>query len=180
MKGQRSRAAAVSIVSNTALIVLKLVAGLVTGSVAIITEAIHSSVDLAASYIAFVSVRKAEKPADATTATGTRKFEYLAAAARGVLILVGAGVIVFESVRRLSNGAEVHSLGIGIAVIAFSGVLANVVVSTRGSRVPRAGNRLAGRSKATPRTCAPMPRRRPPCSSGLSSCRSRAPRGLTR
>ena len=46
-----------------------------------------------------------------------------------MLILIGAGVIVFESVRRLSSGAEVHSLGIGIGVIAFS-VLANVVVST--------------------------------------------------
>ena len=46
-----------------------------------------------------------------------------------MLILVGSGIIVFESVRRLSTGAEVHSLGIGIGVIAFS-VLANVVVSS--------------------------------------------------
>ena len=117
MSGQRSRAAAVSIVSNTALIVLKLVAGLVTGSVAIITEAIHSSVDLAASYIAFFSVRQAETPADASHRYGHEKFENVAAAAEGVLILVGSGVIVYAAIRSLVEGPELDSLGFGIAVV---------------------------------------------------------------
>ena len=129
MKGQRSRAAAVSIVSNTALIVLKLVAGLVTGSVAIITEAIHSSVDLAASYIAFFSVRQAETPADASHRYGHEKFENVAAAAEGVLILVGSGVIVYASIRSLVEGPELHSLGFGIGVVAFASVV-NLVVSS--------------------------------------------------
>ena len=66
MRGQRSSAAAISIASNAALIILKLVAGAITGSVAIITEAIHSAVDLVASFIAFFSVRQAEEPADAS------------------------------------------------------------------------------------------------------------------
>ena len=108
MRGQRSRAAAVSIVSNTALIALKLVAGLVTGSVAIITEAIHSSVDLAASYIAFFSVRQAETPADASHRYGHEKFENVAAAAEGVLILVGSGVIVYAAIRSLIEGPELE------------------------------------------------------------------------
>ncbi|MEJ7797686.1 MAG: cation diffusion facilitator family transporter [Solirubrobacteraceae bacterium] len=125
----KTRAAALSIASNSVLIVLKLAAGAITGSVAIITEAMHSSVDLIASIVAYVSVRTADKPADAEHPYGHDKVENLAAAIEALLILVGAGVIVFESVRRLSNGAEVHSLGIGIGVIAFS-VLANVVVST--------------------------------------------------
>ena len=68
----RSRAAAVSIVSNTALIALKVVAGVLTGSVAILTEAMHSGIDLLASFIAFFSVRRAEEPADDATATATR------------------------------------------------------------------------------------------------------------
>jgi cation diffusion facilitator family transporter len=125
----KTRAAALSIASNSVLIVLKLAAGAITGSVAIITEAMHSSVDLIASIVAYVSVRTADKPADTEHPYGHDKFENLAAAIEALLILVGSGVIVFESVRRLSSGAEVHSLGIGIAVIAFS-VLANVVVST--------------------------------------------------
>jgi len=124
----KTRAAALSIASNTLLIALKLAAGAITGSVAIITEAMHSAVDLIASIVAFVSVRTSDKPADLDHPYGHDKFENLAAAIEAMLILVGAGVIVFESVRRLSSGAEVHSLGIGIAVIAFS-VLANVVVS---------------------------------------------------
>ena len=125
----KTRAAALSIASNSILIVLKLAAGAITGSVAILTEAMHSSVDLIASIVAFVSVRTADKPADIDHPYGHDKFENLAAAIEALLILVGAGVIVFESVQRLSSGAEVESLGIGIAVIAFS-VLANVVVST--------------------------------------------------
>lgn len=126
----KTRAAALSIASNSILIVLKIAAGAITGSVAILTEAMHSSVDLIASVVAFVSVRTADKPADVDHPYGHDKFENLAAAIEALLILVGAGVIVFESVRRLSSGdAEVQDLGIGIAVIAFS-VLANVLVST--------------------------------------------------
>ncbi|MDX6719281.1 MAG: hypothetical protein QOJ63_1535 [Solirubrobacteraceae bacterium] len=124
----KSRAAALSIASNSILILLKIAAGAITGSVAIITEAMHSSIDLIASVVAYVSVRKADKPADADHPYGHDKIENLAAAIEALLILVGSGVIVFESVRRLSMGAEVHSLGVGIAVIAFS-VPANVVVS---------------------------------------------------
>lgn len=125
----KARAAALSIASNSILIVLKLAAGAVTGSVAIITEAMHSSIDLIASVVAFVSVRTADKPADDDHPYGHDKIENLSAAIEALLILVGAGVIVFESVRKLSHGAHVQSLGVGIAVIAFS-MLANVVVST--------------------------------------------------
>jgi len=127
--GAKPRAAALSIVSNSLLIVLKLVAGAVTGSVAIITEAVHSSIDLVASVVAFVSVRKADEPADAEHRYGHDKMENLAAAAEGMLILVGSGIIVFEATRRLVTGSEVHSLGFGIPVIAFSAV-ANLVVSS--------------------------------------------------
>ncbi|MEA2188043.1 MAG: hypothetical protein QOK16_3054 [Solirubrobacteraceae bacterium] len=125
----KTRAASLSIASNALLIALKLAAGAITGSVAIITEAMHSSIDLIASIVAYVSVRKADKPADADHPYGHDKIENLAAAIEAMLILVGSGIIVFESVRRLSTGAEVHSLGVGIGVIAFS-VLANVGVSS--------------------------------------------------
>jgi len=133
----KSRAAALSIASNTILIALKLAAGAITGSVAIITEAMHSSIDLIASIVAYVSVRKSDKPADADHPYGHDKIENLAAAIEAMLILVGSGIIVFESVRRLSGGAEVHSLGVGIAVIAFS-VIANLFVSTVLARRARA------------------------------------------
>jgi cation diffusion facilitator family transporter len=125
----RTRAATVSIVSNSGLIVLKLIAGAVTGSVAILTEAIHSAIDLIASCIAYFSVRQAEEPADAGHRYGHEKFENVAAAAEGVLILVGSGVIVYASVNSLVKGPELESLGFGIAVIAFASVV-NLVVSS--------------------------------------------------
>lgn len=125
----KSGAAALSIASNAILIALKLAAGAITGSIAILTEAVHSLIDLVASVIAFVSVRKADEPADADHPYGHEKVESLAAAIEGMLILVGAGIIVYEASHRLAVGAEVESIGVGIAVMALS-VLANLVVST--------------------------------------------------
>ena len=125
----KTRAAGVSILSNTLLIALKLAAGAITGSIAIITEAVHSSIDLIASIIAYFSVRKADEPADEDHPYGHAKIENLSAAIEGMLILVGAGIIVYESTRRLVDQPEVHALGVGIGVIGFSAV-ANLAVST--------------------------------------------------
>jgi cation diffusion facilitator family transporter len=121
-------AAAVSIASNALLIALKLAAAAITGSVAILSEALHSGIDLIASVIAFVSVRRADEPPDVEHPYGHEKVESVAASIEGMLILVGAGVIVYEAVHRLTTGAEVESLGFGIAVIAFSAV-ANACVA---------------------------------------------------
>jgi len=121
-------AASLSVVSNSILIALKLAAGAITGSIAIITEAIHSSIDLIASVIALISVRKADEPPDPEHPYGHQRVENLAAMIEGMLILVGAGIIIFEATRRLVTGAEIHDLGVGIGVIAFS-MLANLGVS---------------------------------------------------
>jgi cation diffusion facilitator family transporter len=129
----KSGAAALSIASNALLIAIKLAAGAITGSIAIVTEAVHSLIDLVASVVAFVSVRKADEPADADHPYGHEKVESLAATIEGLLILVGAGIIVFEATRRLVVGSEIETLGVGIAVMGFS-VLANLVVSTVLSR----------------------------------------------
>jgi cation diffusion facilitator family transporter len=125
----KSGAAGLSIASNATLIALKVGAGVVTGSIAILTEAIHSAIDLVASVIAYFSVRKADEPADADHPYGHAKVENLASAIEGALILLGASVIIFEATRRLISGGEVESLGVGIAVIAFSAV-ANLLIST--------------------------------------------------
>jgi len=108
--------------------VLKIVAGVLTGSVAIITEAVHSSIDLVASLVAWLSVRKADEPADESHPYGHEKVENLAAAFEGVLIVLGAGIIIYEAIRKLSGEPSVEKLGIGIAVIAFS-MVANFFVS---------------------------------------------------
>jgi cation diffusion facilitator family transporter len=133
----KSGAAALSIASNALLIAIKLAAGAITGSIAIVTEAVHSLIDLVASVVAFVSVRKADEPADAEHPYGHEKVESLAATIEGMLILIGAGVIVYEATHRLVVGSQVESLGVGIAVMSFS-VLANLAVSSVLARQARA------------------------------------------
>ena len=129
----KTGAAMLSVVSNSILIAMKLAAGAITGSIAILTEAIHSTIDLMASVVALVSVRRADVPPDEDHPYGHEKVENLAAAIEGMLILVGAGIIIFEATRRLASGSEVENLGVGIAVIAFS-IVANLGVSTFLSR----------------------------------------------
>lgn len=130
-------AARLSIASNSILIVLKIAAGAITGSVAIVTEAVHSSIDLLASVVAYVSLRKADEPADERHMYGHAKIENVAAAIEGMLILVGAGVIVFEAVRRLATSATLDNLGVGIAVIGLSTIV-NLAVSSYLYRQARA------------------------------------------
>jgi cation diffusion facilitator family transporter len=134
---RKARAAAVSIASNTCLIVLKVAAGLLTGSVGILSDAIHSLMDLIASAIAFASVRKADEPADASHRYGHEKLEDLAAGAQALLLLGGAAFIAFEAVRRLIDGGAVNSIGLGVAVAAAAGAT-NLVVSTYLARAGRA------------------------------------------
>jgi cation diffusion facilitator family transporter len=133
----KSGAAALSIASNALLIAIKLAAGAITGSIAILTEAIHSLIDLVASVVAFVSVRKADEPPDAEHPYGHEKVESLAATIEGLLILLGAAIIIYEATHRLVVGAQVETIGVGIAVMGFS-VLANLVVSTVLSRQAKA------------------------------------------
>jgi cation diffusion facilitator family transporter len=119
----KAGAAWVSIASNSALIAAKIAAGAITGSIAILTEAAHSSIDLVASVIALVSVRKADEPPDPEHPYGHERFENLAAAIEGMLILVGAGIIVYAATRKLIVGASVDHLGVGIIVIGASAVV---------------------------------------------------------
>jgi cation diffusion facilitator family transporter len=126
----KRRAAALSVLSNSVLILLKLIAGTITGSVAILTEAVHSSIDLVASIVAFFSVRKADEPADESHRYGHEKIENLAAAIEGILILVGSAAIAFEAIRHLIRHGQVQMVGIGIVVIGVS-LVANLAVSYR-------------------------------------------------
>ncbi|HEY1778136.1 MAG TPA: cation diffusion facilitator family transporter [Solirubrobacteraceae bacterium] len=135
----RARAAALSVASNATLITLKVVAGIATGSVAVLTEAAHSGIDMVASIVAFVSVRKAGEPADAGHPYGHEKIENIAGAIEGTLILFGAAIITFEALQRLVRGGHVHTIGIGIAVVIVSAAV-NLVVS----RIVRARARETG------------------------------------
>ena len=125
------KVARLSIISNTLLTIGKLLVGLTINSVSIISEAIHSGMDLLASLIAYFSVRQSGKPADEQHQYGHGKFENVASVTEALLI-VGAGVIiVFNSYQKLVSGKiEIHTLDHGLGIMALS-VVANVYVSAR-------------------------------------------------
>ena len=71
----KEKTARISVISNSCLVLLKFIVGFAVGSVSIISEAIHSSMDLLAAIIAFFSVRKSAEPPDAAHSFGHGKFE---------------------------------------------------------------------------------------------------------
>jgi cation diffusion facilitator family transporter len=127
-KDPKASIGALSVVSNTILVAGKFVAGFLTGSVSIIAEAIHSTMDLVAALIAFVSVRIASQPADDEHRYGHGKAENIAGSVEAVLIFVAAIMIMEQAIKRIINGGQVENAGIGVAVMAVATVV-NLVVS---------------------------------------------------
>jgi cation diffusion facilitator family transporter len=126
----KSRAAAVSIASNATLIAFKLVVGIMSGSIAIISEALHSGSDLVAALIAFWSVRRAAHPPDARQHYGHEKVENLSGVIEALLIIAAAGVIIYEGIMKIIHGPSLDHIWLGIGVMVISGVT-NLIVSKR-------------------------------------------------
>ena len=126
----KSRAAAISIASNSLLIVFKLIVGLLSGSIAIVSEALHSGSDLVAAIIAFYAVRKAGEPPDASHRYGHEKVENLSGVIEALLIIAAAAVIIYEGVLKIIHGSHLDHVWLGVAVMAASG-LVNLFVSRR-------------------------------------------------
>jgi len=125
------KAARASIFSNSALILMKIAAGLVSGSVSIISEAIHSSLDLLASFIAYLAVRISDKPADKQHPFGHGKYENVSGVVEALLIFAAAVWIIYEAVHKLLRGEHIipeNGLIWGIGVMFISG-LVNLFVS---------------------------------------------------
>jgi len=133
---KKVKAAQLSIISNTGLTVMKLVVGIYMGSISVISEALHSGIDLVASIIDYLSVKQSSKPADRDHPYGHGKFENVGSIIEAVLIIVAAVVIILQAIPRFYSPAEVHSLGIGSAVMAVS-VVVNTLVSGRLMKVAR-------------------------------------------
>lgn len=133
---RKTIAAAISIVSNSTLVVLKLAVGFLSGSVSIIAEGIHSANDLIAALIAFLSVRISEKPPDEQHPYGHGKAESISAAAEALLIVGAAVWIVIEAFQRLRKPEPVEHLSVGVVVMGIS-VVINILVSRYLFRVAR-------------------------------------------
>ena len=135
--------ARLSILSNTLLIILKLIVGLISGSVSIISEAIHSSMDLVAAVIAFLSVRVSDNPPDSRHPYGHGKIENISGVIEAMLIFIAAIWIIVEAVKKLlGEKIELDTIAIGSVVMLISAVV-NYVVSRRLYKVAHATNSVA-------------------------------------
>lgn len=127
---EKKLAALLSILSNSTLIILKIIAGIISGSIGIISEAIHSLTDLIASFIAFFSIAEASKPADVDHQYGHGKYEDFAGLTEGMLIIVAAIYIIYEAIKKITCTVDCEiNTNIGLTVMLIS-VIANVLVST--------------------------------------------------
>jgi len=121
-------AAKLSITTAITLSALKFTVGLLTGSMAVLSSAIDSMLDILMSGVNFLAIRQAEQPADDSHAYGHGKFETMASLVQS-LVIGGSGVwILIESIRRLISGAAPSRLGSGMIVLAVS-VIASWCIS---------------------------------------------------
>jgi cation diffusion facilitator family transporter len=139
---RKSRVALLSIVSNTVLIIFKVIAGMLSGSVSIISEAIHSGMDLVASFIAFFSVRQSAKPADREHPYGHGKIENISGITEGLLIFVAAGMIIREAIVKILHPSEIEQTTMAIAVMLGASVV-NFLVSGKLYRVSKEEDSMA-------------------------------------
>src|SRR5258708_4350617 len=132
--------ALISVFIGAAIVVGKLVVGLLTGSLGIVSEAVHSLLDLAASGFTLVAVRTARRPADIEHPYGHGRAENLAAFAEGVLLMITAAGIAFEAVHRLTTGGA----AVNAAAYAFALLIAAMLIELGRAAVLRRVGRDAG------------------------------------
>lgn len=137
-----AKAARLSIYSNTFLLFMKLAAGFFMGSISVLSEALHSGIDLLAALIASYSVRKAGRPADEMHKFGHGKFENISAAIEAVLIFIASMFIIFEAGKKMLKGEAVEFLGAGLIIMGVSAVV-NFFISRKLMKVARKAESIA-------------------------------------
>jgi cation diffusion facilitator family transporter len=125
--------------------VLKFAVGIFTGSIAVLSDAIDSAEDVAASTFAFISIRYGNQPADEEHPYGHGKAESVAAAGQAVLIAAGAAYIIFRAMRRLIEGGAGIETTPGIIALAITAAV-NVGVATYVGRAARDTGSMALRA----------------------------------
>lgn len=146
---EKTQVASLSVASNTFLTITKVVIGLTSGSVSILSEGIHSGLDLLASFIALFAVKESGKPADSRHAYGHGKIENVSGTIEAALIFVAALMIIFEAIKRIQEiiggqGGHVSDLGLGLGLIIMAvSAIINLIVSKKLMRVAKRTDSVA-------------------------------------
>jgi len=128
---EKKRAAANSVLAALGLTGMKLVVGLVSGSLGILAEAAHSGLDLVAAVITFIAVSVSDRPADEAHPYGHGKVENFSALVETVLLFLTCAWIIYEAVRRIFF----HDVPVSPSLWAFLVVVVSIVVDINRSKM---------------------------------------------
>jgi cation diffusion facilitator family transporter len=134
--------ARLSIYSNTILLLIKLISGLLMGSISVLSEALHSGIDLLAAFVANYSIRKAGQSADDDHKFGHGKFENMSGVIEALFIFIAAIIILYESSKKLLEVNKVEFVGTGIIIMGISAIV-NIIVSKRMMKVAKEAESIA-------------------------------------
>ena len=120
MEQKRLKAARLAIMTATTLAIVKLGTGILTGSMALLSSAADSLLDILMSLGNFFALKQAHKPADDTHPYGHGKYETAATFLQSLLVGISGGYIFYESIHRLTRGVMLKHVDYGIGVLALS------------------------------------------------------------
>ena len=142
------RIAAISLATTICLLALKLTLGIISGSIAVLSDALDSGTDVVGGTAALISVRVAARPADEDHPYGHGKVESISASVAATVVAIGGGFVVFQSVRRLIVGSPEINVGLALAPMLVAAA-ANVILTFYMRREARRARSLALASEAT-------------------------------
>lgn len=121
---EKNKVAGLSVLVACGLVVFKLVVGIATGSLGILSEALHSALDSVAAFITWVAVRISDKPADNEHNFGHGKIENFSALIESLLLLITCGWIIYEAIVRLTS----KHIEIEVGFWSFAVVITSILV----------------------------------------------------
>ncbi|MHC1682081.1 MAG: cation diffusion facilitator family transporter [Clostridiaceae bacterium] len=138
----KSNWAKLSIISNAFLILLKVVVGVLSGSVSIISEGIHSTMDLFAAIVAFISIKISARPADEDHQYGHEKVENISGVIESLLIFAASFFILYEAIKKIVHPEPIDNAYLGVIVMGVSAGV-NFLVSKKLYKVAKEEGSIA-------------------------------------
>jgi cation diffusion facilitator family transporter len=138
------RIAAISLIVTIGLLALKLTLGLISGSIAVLSDAVDSGTDLAGASAALASIQIAAWPADENHPYGHGKVESISAAVAATVVGLGGGFVVFQAVRRLVVGSPEIDVGLGLAAMVTAALINAILAYFMGREARRSGSLALG------------------------------------
>lgn len=143
-----ARIAAISLTVTCALLFIKLILGLISGSIAVLGDAVDSATDLVGGAAALISVRIASTPADEEHPYGHGKVEAVSASVAATVIAMGGGLVATQAVIRLIDGSPSINVGVGLIAMGIAAI-ANVITSLFMRREAKRSHSMALGAEAT-------------------------------